>query len=192
MKLISPAMLNGGPDTVVLGAGNTTKIKTFIVFPPVIHGFSAGPTKALGVVQYLMKAKADELGFIPYVGKGTALVNALHAKDVSGFVILLLSKALSPSSLAENDSPYERCFNIGGEFLEWKDAANAFAKALYKKGLVKEGEARSVSLEEAGEGEVPQLMASDQSYSMRRSQKLGLEVKEAGLIEFLEKGEDVF
>lgn len=185
-------MLNGGPDTIILKAGNTSKIRTYIVFPPVIYGHSTGPVKALGVVQYLMRAKAQELGFIPFIGAGTTLVNALHTKDVSRFVLLVLSKAISPSSSAEKETPYERCFSIGGKFLEWKDVANAFAKALYKKGLVGEKEAKNVSLEEAGEGEIPMLMASDQSYSIRRSQKLGLEVKEVGLIEFLEMGEDLF
>lgn len=192
MKLISPAMLNGGPDTVVLAAGNESKIKTYIVFPPVIYGHSAGPERALGVVQYLMKAKADELEFIPYVGAGTTLVNALHAKDVSRFVLLMLFKAISPFSVAEMEGPYERCFNIGGKVLIWKDVANAFAKALFKKGLVSEGTARSVSLEQAGEGELPKLMASDQVYTTRRAEKLGFEVKEVGLIEFLEKGQDLF
>jgi nucleoside-diphosphate-sugar epimerase len=191
MKLVNPSMLNGGPDTVVLAAGNATNIKTYIIYPPIIHGHSAGPGKALGVVQYLMKAKAEELGFIPYIGAGTTGANAVHTKDVSRFVLLVLSEAIS-SSLVKKESPCERCFIIGGKFMMWKDVANAFAKALFKEGIVKEGEARSVSLEEAGEGEVPKLMASDTKYTMGRSQKLGFVTKELGLIEFLEKGEDLF
>lgn len=192
MEQINPAMLNGGPDALILKAGNATKLKTYIMFPPVIYGYSVGPGKALGVVQYLMKAKAEELGFIPYVGAGTALVNAVHAKDVSRFVVLVLGKALEGYGSGEGENAYERCFNIGGKFLTWKAVADAFAEALFKEGLVKEAKARSVSLDEAGVGEVPQLMASDQSYSFRRGERLGFEVKEVGLIEFLLQGEGLF
>jgi len=189
MKLLNPAMLNGGPDEVVLNAGKEGKIGTYIVFPPVIHGESLGPIRALGVIQLLMQEKVKELGFVPYVGEGSAIVNAIHVKDVTRFMLLLLAL-----SLRENpqNSVYERCFIIGGLGEPWKDVADAFAKALHAKGLTKSAEAKRVDLKDAGEGEIPMLMASDMMLAFDRAERLGFQRKEAGLTDFLAEGKDLF
>lgn len=158
----------------------------------VIYGNSAGPGKALDVVQHLMKAKANELGFIHYIGSGTTTANALHAKDVSRFVLLVLSNAFFTQTFEEKKTAVERCYNIGGKVLKWKDVANAFAKAFFEKVLVEEAKAINVSLEEAGEREIPKSMASDQSYTFRRAAGLGFEVREKGLMGFLKNGDVLF
>jgi len=172
-----------------LNAGKDNKIGTYIVFPPIIHGESAGPVRALGVIQLLMLEKAKELGFIPYVGEGTAITNALHVKDVTRFMLLVL--ALSLRETPQN-SVYERCYIIGGQELPWKTVAHAFAKAMHVKGLVKTPEAKKVKLEDAGEGEIPMLMASDMRFISQRAERLGYQVKEGGLLDFLAEGKDIF
>jgi hypothetical protein len=48
--------------------------------------------------------------------------------------------------------------------------------------------ARSVPREEAGEGEMPRLMAKNMLFTSRRAEKLGYKPVQASLIEHLGKG----
>ena len=137
-----------------------------------------------------MQEKAKELGFVPYIGEGTAIFNSLHVKDVTPFVILLLSLSLRDDS--PKGSVYERCFLIGGQETPWKIASEAFAQALHAKGLIKSPTAKQVDLENAGEGEIPMLMASNMRFVSQRAERLGFRSREAGLVEFLAVGKDIF
>jgi nucleoside-diphosphate-sugar epimerase len=136
-----------------------------------------------------MLEKAKELGFIPYIGEGTAITNALHVKDVTRFMLLVLKLSLHETP---QNSVFERCFIIGGQEMPWKTVAHAFAKAMHLKGLVKQPEAIKVKLEDAGEGEIPMLMASDMRFISQRAERLGHQTKEADLLEFLAEGKDIF
>ncbi|OAP56050.1 hypothetical protein AYL99_09229 [Fonsecaea erecta] len=185
MKLINPSMLNGGPDTVVLNAGKQGNIGTYIVFPSGIYGNAAGPIPALGVVQLIYREKAKELGFVPYVGEGSAIFNCLHVNAIAPFMLKVLDLTLREDT--PQGSVYERCFVIGGPEIAWKDASAAFAKALYADGIVSSPQARSVTREEAGEGELPMLMSSSVKFVSRRAEKLGYQHNEVGLVEFLSK-----
>jgi nucleoside-diphosphate-sugar epimerase len=190
IKLINPSMLNGGPDTVVLNAGKSGKIDTYLIYPPIIFGRSAGPIRALGVIQLLMHEKALELGFVPYIGDGTALANSIHANSAVTFVLRILELALKDNE--SKGSVYERAYFIGGKETAWKDMANAFAKVFEENGIVKEGVARSVGLEEAGEGEIPMLMARDMRFVGPRAISLGYRNTDPGLEDFIREGGDIF
>jgi nucleoside-diphosphate-sugar epimerase len=172
-----------------LNADKDGKIGTYIVFPPIIHGESVGPIRALGIIQLLMREKARELGFIPCVGEGSAITNSLHVKDVTRFMLLVLSLSLRDTP---HNSVYERCFIIGGLEMPWKTVADAFAKALHAKGLTKSPKAKMVSLEDAGGGEIPMLMASDMRFVSHRAERLGYQRKEVGLLDFLAEGKDIY
>ncbi|KAI1611505.1 hypothetical protein EDD36DRAFT_420456 [Exophiala viscosa] len=171
MKIINPEMLNGGPDTVVLNAGKDSQIGTYVVFPSGIYGEAAGPVPALGVIQLVFREKAKELGFVPYVGEGSAIFNCLHVKAITPFMLLLLGLALQEDS--PQGSVYERCFIIGGQEMPWKTASGAFARSLHAEGVISSPEAKSVKLEEAGAGELPMLMASNMPFVSPRAQRLG-------------------
>ncbi|KAK4941151.1 hypothetical protein LTR10_018824 [Elasticomyces elasticus] len=185
MKLINPEMLNGGPDTVVLNASRDSQIGTFIVFPSGIYGEAAGPVPALGVIQLVFREKAQELGFVPYVGDGSAIFNCLHVKAITPFMLLLLGLALQEDK--SQRSVYERCFIIGGQEMPWKAASEAFAKSLHAEGVIPSPEARSVKLEEAGGGELPMLMASNMRLTSPRAQRLGYKNEEVSLEEYLKQ-----
>ncbi|KAF3917697.1 hypothetical protein AA313_de0209932 [Arthrobotrys entomopaga] len=186
MKLINPEMLNGGPDTVVLNAGKNDGIDTYIVIPSAIYGASAGPISALGVVQSLMYEKAKELGFVPYIGEGTAISNGLHTKDVSRFVLTLIPKALQGKA---EGSVYERLYILNGADGPWHVVSNAFAKFFYARGFINTPEAKSVSLDQAGGGEIPMLMAMDMRVVGPRAGKVGHRNEELSLLDFLESEE---
>ncbi|KIX95724.1 uncharacterized protein Z520_08431 [Fonsecaea multimorphosa CBS 102226] len=185
MKLINPSMLNGGPDTVVLNAGKRSNIGTYIVFPSGIYGEAAGPIPALGVVQLIYREKAKELGFVPYIGEGSAIFNCLHVNAIAPFMLKVLDLTLHEDT--PQGSVYERCFIIGGPEISWKETSEAFAKTLYAEGIVPTPEARSVTLEEAGEGELPMLMSHNVKIVSRRAEELGYKHNELGLVEFLSR-----
>jgi hypothetical protein len=134
-----------------------------------------------------MNEKAKEMGFIPYIGEGTTIFNALHVKDIVRFLLLLVSE----STKKAEGSVYERCFIIGGQNIPWKTAANAFAASLHSIGVIESPIAKSVKLSEAGSGEIPMLMASDMRFTGPRAERLGFRNTEETLLEFL-KRKDIF
>lgn len=84
-------------------------------------------------------------------------------------------------------SVFERCFLLGGKELPWKRASEAFARSLHAEGVVAAPEARSVTLAEAGEGELPMLMASDMRFVSPRARRLGYKNEEVDLETYLNK-----
>jgi nucleoside-diphosphate-sugar epimerase len=185
MALINPSMLNGGPDTVVLNAGKAGKIGTYIVFPSGIYGQAAGPVPALGVIQLVFEEKAKELGFVPYIGEGSAIFNCLHVDAIAPFVLKVLDLALKPDE--PQGTVYERCYLISGQEISWKEASEAFAKDLHAAGVISNPEAKSVTKAEAGEGELPMLMASDMRFKMTRATALGYTHNYPSLVEYLRR-----
>ncbi|TAQ84489.1 hypothetical protein B7494_g7180 [Chlorociboria aeruginascens] len=160
MKAINPGMFQGGPAALVLTLNKThPHIATYIVFPSAIFGESAGPIRALGVIQLLMYQKAKELGFIPYIGDGTAIANQIHVDAVTHFMLKVLDLSLKPS--APQGSQYERAFFIGGPDIAWREVSETFAKAFHAKGIIASPNFRSVSLAEAGESPLPTLMSHE-------------------------------
>lgn len=168
-----------------MNAGKEGKIGTYIVFPSGIYGDAAGPIPALGVIQLIFREKAEELGFVPYVGEGSSVFNCLHVNAIAPFMLSVLGLAMRGGS--PRGSVYERCFLIGGQNLSWKVAAGAFAKSLHAEGVIASPEARSVGLKEAGGGELPMLMASNMSFVSDRAERLGYKHEEMGLVEYLER-----
>ncbi|KPI38087.1 uncharacterized protein AB675_1069 [Cyphellophora attinorum] len=183
MKLINPTMLNGGPDTVVLNHGKDGKTGTYIIYPSGVYGEAAGPIPAHGVIQFVYREKAKELGFVPYIGEGTAVFNSLHIKAVIPFVLQVLDLALKDAT--PQGSVYERCFLIGGTETKYKDIAEAFAEVLYNEGVIASPVAKSVDRKGAGEGELPMLMSSDMRFVSNRAKKLGYKNEEVSLVEYL-------
>jgi nucleoside-diphosphate-sugar epimerase len=168
-----------------LNAGKNGKIGTYVVFPSGIYGEAAGPIPALGVIQLVFREKAKELGFVPYVGEGSTIFNWVHVDAISPFMLQVLDLTLREET--PQGSVYERTYLIGGQEMPWKDASEAFAKVLHEEGVISSPEAKSVSLEEAGEGEVPMLMASNMRFVSNRAKKLGYRHDQPGLVEYLSK-----
>lgn len=136
-----------------------------------------------------MWEKAKELGFVPYVGDGTAITNQIHVDAITPFMLKVLGLSLEPS--APQGSPYERTYVIGGTDIPWKDVSDIFAKAFHAKGIIGSPEARSVTLEEAGEGEIPMLMSHDMRFIGPRAERLGYKYEEPDLLTWVKDGGDV-
>ncbi|MCJ1405532.1 hypothetical protein MMC11_008760 [Xylographa trunciseda] len=184
MKLINASMLNGGPDVEVLEAGKDGRIGTYIVFPSGVYGASAGPIKALGVIQLLMTLKAKELGFVPYVGPGSSIFNTIHVRDIAPFVLKLLERAMTAEP---EGSVYSRCYILGSNVNTWKEVSTAFAKVFHARGLVAAPEAKSIRREEGGEGEIVDLMAGNIHIKWNRAVALGFKPVQPTLLEHLQE-----
>ncbi len=120
---------------------------------------------------------------MPYVGEGSALFNSLHVAAITPFLLKVLDLALQGKS--PRASVYERCYLIGGQEVGYKETAEAFAKLFYGEGVISSPHAKSVSLKEAGEGELPMLMASNMRFVSNRANALGYKHQEPSLVEYL-------
>ena len=159
------------------------------MFPSTIFGESAGPIRALGVMQLLMYQTAKELGFIPYIGYGTAIANQIHVDAVTSFMLKVLDLSLEPS--APQGSQYERTFSIGGPDIAWKEVAEVFAKAFHAKGIIASPDYRSVSIADAGETGISGVMSHDMRFISPRAERLGYKYVQPDLPEYVRNGGDV-
>lgn len=179
--------LSANDSNRVLEAGKTGKLNTYLLFPSGTYGHSLGPAPgtALGVIQLLYKLQAEQLGFVPYVGEGTSLFQSLHVEDFPPFVLKVLEEALKTDEPKE--SVYARCYIVSSQATPWNVVSSAFAKLLHAQGVVDSPEARSVPLEEAGEGELPNLQAGSMLLANERAKRLGFRPVKEDVVEFLER-----
>lgn len=70
-------MFNGQSDTLVLEAGTENAVDTYIVCPPVVYGGADVSASTLGIGYSLLTGNAKPLGYVPYVGEGTAVVSTV-------------------------------------------------------------------------------------------------------------------
>jgi hypothetical protein len=63
--------------TSVLDAGNEGSIKTYIVCEALTYGSAPGPFPALGVGYKILTGNAISLGYVPYVGDGSAVLSTV-------------------------------------------------------------------------------------------------------------------
>ena len=77
IKAIHKDMFNGQSDTLVLEAGAENSVDTYIVCPSVVYGGADVNASTLGVGYSLLTGNAKPLGYVPYVGEGTAVVSTV-------------------------------------------------------------------------------------------------------------------
>lgn len=77
IKAIHKDMFNGQSDTLVLQAGAENAVDTYIVCPSVVYGGADVSAPTLGVGYSLLIGNAKPLGYVPYVGDGTAVVSTV-------------------------------------------------------------------------------------------------------------------
>jgi nucleoside-diphosphate-sugar epimerase len=121
---------------------------------------------------------------VPYVGEGSSLFQSIHVEDLPPFIVKVLEEALKTSE--PEGSVYSRCYIISSQTSTWKETGTAFAKLLHAQGVVTSPEARSVKLEEAGEGELPHLQGGSMLLKNDRAKRLGFKPIKEGVLEYLE------
>jgi hypothetical protein len=82
-------------------------------------------------------------------------------------------------------SAESRYYLVYGERVAWKDLATVLAKTLHKKGVFPTPEPRSVSIEQAGEGEIPKLLGSNMLMQGDRAAALGFKPTARSILEHI-------
>lgn len=78
IKAIHKDMFNGQSDTLVLEAGAENAVETYIVCPSVVYGGASVSSPTMGIGYSLIVGNAKPLGYVPYVGDGTAVLSTVR------------------------------------------------------------------------------------------------------------------
>lgn len=97
----------------------------------------------------------------------------------------------------EEDTPkgsvYERCYIIGASLDRWIELSTKFAEVFHAKGVISSPVPRRVKLEDAGEGEIVDLMSSDQLFLSERAElTLNYKPTQKSLLEHLQNALDEY
>ena len=95
IKAIHKDMFNGQSDTLVLEAGANGGVETYIVCPSVVYGGASISAPTMGVGYSLITGNAKPLGYVPYVGDGTAVLSTVSCPYTSA---IMLKPVLIPLS----------------------------------------------------------------------------------------------
>ncbi|KAI1298857.1 hypothetical protein F5Y03DRAFT_259342 [Xylaria venustula] len=176
IKQIHPGMFNGQSDTVVLKAGSEGGLDTYIVCPPVVYGGSAVGAKGLGVGYRIIVENARSLGYVPYVGEGTALITTVHLVDLVNFLVTIAELAVSSTA---DGTAYERFYITEGARVAWKALATELAKVLHRKDpkTFPSPESKGVSFEAMGESEAKHLIGANMLVAGPRALRAGFQPK---------------
>jgi hypothetical protein len=90
------------------------------------------------------------------------------------------------------DSPYKRLYIIGSNNDNWKDISTAFAKGFHAKGVVSSPEPKRIKLEDAGKGEIVDLMAGNMAIKCDRAIRVGFKPMHPTLLEHVVDGLSFF
>ena len=165
----------------VLKAGEAGELDTYIMCPGIIYGGAAVQSPTIGLGYNGITALAKAAGYMPYVGDGSAVVAVTHVVDAVNFLVRIVERAAAGPATG---SAYSRWYNVlTEERVAWKDIATELARVLEKKGVVREKEARSVSLEEAGEGPFKYIIASNLLMLGPNAAKMGFMPSQPGIVE---------
>lgn len=77
IRAVHKDMFNGQSDTLVLEAGAAHDVDTYIVCPSVVYGGSSVSSSTMGIGYSLITGNAKPLGYVPFVGDGTALLSTV-------------------------------------------------------------------------------------------------------------------
>lgn len=127
-------------------------------------------SKTIGVGYNLIVGNAKPLGYVPYVGDGSAVLATAHVVEVVSFLVKIIERAAEGPT---EGSVYSRWYNIQTARVSWKDLATELAKVMFKKGIFKSSEPKSVAIDQAGEGEVKYLVGSNMLMEGPRAAQMG-------------------
>ncbi|KAF5619605.1 NAD(P)-binding domain protein [Fusarium tjaetaba] len=175
INAIHKEMFNGQSDTLVLEAGNGDDgIDTYIVCPSVVYGGASISSPVLGVGYKLITGNAKPLGYVPYVGDGTAVLSTCHILDLVDFLVKISDVAAQGPA---ESSPYSRFYMLETSRVAWKDLATELAKMMHARGIFSSPVPKSVEFEQAGEGEVKYLVGSNMLMKGDRAAAMGFKAK---------------
>ncbi|KAM0360488.1 hypothetical protein ACHAP4_002569 [Fusarium culmorum] len=177
IKAVHKDMFNGQSDTLVLEAKG---IDTWIVCPSVVYGGASTASKTMGIGYSLLTGNAKPLGYVPYVGDGTAILSTTHVLDLVDFLVKISDVAAQGPA---EGTQYSRYYLLETSRVAWKDMATQLAKAMHARGIFTTSEPKNVPFEEAGQGEVKHLVAANMLIKGDRAAAMGYKAKHPSILE---------
>ncbi|CAG1970525.1 unnamed protein product [Fusarium graminearum] len=181
IKAVHKDMFNGQSDTLVLEAEG---IDTWIVCPSVVYGGASTGSKTMGIGYSLLTGNAKPLGYVPYVGDGTAILSTTHVLDLVGFLVKISDVAAQGPT---ESTQYSRYYLLETSRVAWKDMATQLAKAMHARGIFTTSEPKNVPFKEAGQGEVKHLVAANMLIKGDRAAAMGYKAKHPSILEQIHK-----
>ncbi|ESZ99030.1 NAD dependent epimerase/dehydratase family protein [Sclerotinia borealis F-4128] len=135
-------------DVALTEAGLLLGVNTTIIMPPEIHGtgsglFNANSIQAPAVVRHALKH-----GQAAYIGDGKGIWDYVHVSDVANLFEIVISKILRGEEVPTGTRGI--IFSSAGRFT-WQQFSEYAGEALFKRGAISIKEAKSITLEEAGD-----------------------------------------
>ncbi|KAF4972707.1 hypothetical protein FSARC_772 [Fusarium sarcochroum] len=180
IKAIHKDMFNGQSDVPVLEAGAVDGLDTYIVCPSVVYGGSSILAPTMGIGYQLITGNAKPLGYVPYVGDGTAILSTCHVLDLVDFLVKVSDVAAEGPA---QGTAYSRYYVLETSRVAWKNLATELAKVMHARGIFQSPESKSVPFEQAGEGEVKHLVAANMLIKGDRAAALGFKPRHPGILE---------
>ena len=179
IRAISKDMFNGQSDTVALEADTDGSVESYIVCPAVVYGGASIASPSIGIGYNLVTGNAKPLGYVPYVGDGTAVLSTTHVLDLMSFLLKIVDVAAAGPA---QGSAYTRYYMVETGRVQWKQLATELARIMYEKGVFPTAEPRNVPFEQAGEGEVKHLVAANMLMKGDRAARMGYQAQQPSIL----------
>lgn len=174
----------------VLEAGSTSDIDTYIVCPSVVYGGAEIRASTQGVGYSLITGNAQGLGYVPYIGDGSAIVSTTHVLDLVRFLVTVTELAAKAAPVAAEDRKtvaYERYYMLETQRLSWKAVATELAAVLHREDpvLFPSAEPRQIAEfgDAAGQGGVKYLIAANMLLRGSRAEAVGFRAEGKSMLE---------
>lgn len=155
-----------------------------------VYGGAAVQATSPGVGYSLLINNARGLGYVPYVGDGSAVLSTTHILDLVRFLVTVAEQAADASPLTEEDRKnvaYERYYMLETQRLAWKSVATALAAVLHREDPASfpSAEPRQVAEfgDAAGVGEVKHLVAANMLLRGPRAKAMGFRAEGKSMLE---------
>jgi hypothetical protein len=97
IRSVHKEMFNGQSDILVLEAGAEAAVDTYVVCPSVVYGGASIAAPTAGVGYSIVAGNAKSLGYVPYIGDGTAVISTVsHPLNPSTPFEFLLNTSTDP------------------------------------------------------------------------------------------------
>lgn len=169
---------------------------------PVTYGGTAVGAPGIGVGYSLITGNAKPMGYVPYVGDGSAILSTvrvendsllnevaltstqLHLGDAIPFLMKVFERAVDGPA---EGTAYSRYYMLETARVTWKDLATQLAKVMYAKGYSSSPEPRQVPFDLAGEGEVKHLVAANMLVKGDRASRMGFSSTQPSILDEIHK-----
>ena len=135
-------------DLTVIETGLKVGVKTYIIMSPTIYGIGTGHFNQQSIqipsmIQAALKTKQAEV-----IGDGKGIWGHVHVVDLAVLYLIIVQKLLAGEDLPNGEKGIY--FSASGHHT-WLEVAEGVAYALFRLGISKTEEVKSISLEEGAE-----------------------------------------